>query len=103
MELPIPVQQILIFVGSGILGMFYAYAWKWVELKDSPSLFNYLFGNKKETLKAVLVFISTIVGTVGLDYLSNLSMFQTILAGAGLGLLIPQKVHDKEVNQGESK
>jgi len=97
-ELDIQIQQVLIFVGSGILGMLYAYCWKWVELKDSPSLFIYLFGNKKETLKVLLVFISTAVGTIGLDYLSNLSIFQIILAGGGLGLLIPQKVSEKESN-----
>lgn len=98
-ELTQEVYQILLFVGSGILGMLYAYCWKWVELKDSPSLISFLFGNKKETLKVLLVFISTIAGTVGLDYLSTLSTFQILLAGAGLGLLIPQKVAEKSIKE----
>ena len=85
------------------MGMLYAYCWKWVELKDSTSLIGYLFGNRKETLKVLLVFISTIVGTVGLDYLNNLSTFQIILAGGGLGLLIPQKVAEKESKLEEEK
>lgn len=89
-------QQIFIFVGSGLLGMLYAYCWKWVELPTKVSLFSFLFGNTKETLKVLLVFISTIVGTIGLDYLSNMNMFQTIVAGYGIGLLIPQKVTEKE-------
>lgn len=95
-ELTSQTQQVLTFVGAGILGMLYAYCWKWVELKEPTSLFAYLFGDKKETLKVLLVFISTAVGTVGLDYLSNLDTFQIVIAGGGLGLLIPQKVAEKE-------
>lgn len=89
-------QQILIFITSELLGMLYAYCWKWVELKEKISLFSYLFGDSKETLKVILVFTSTVVGTVGLDYLNSLNTFQTILAGCGIGLLIPQKVNEKE-------
>ena len=89
-------QQILIFVTSGMLGMLYAYCWKWVELPTKISLFSFLFGNSKETLKVILVFISTVVGTIGLDYLTSMNTFQTIIAGCGIGLLIPQKVIEKE-------
>lgn len=90
------IYQIVYFVLAGLFGMLYAYCWRWVELKNSPSLWSYLFGDKKETLKVLLVFISTVAGTIGLDYLSNLSTFQILLAGGGLGLLIPQKVDEKE-------
>lgn len=89
-------QQIILFVGAGILGMLYAYCWKWVELPTKISLFSFLFGNSKETIKVLLVFISTIVGAVGLDYLSNMDTFQILIAGCGIGLLIPQKVTEKE-------
>ena len=89
-------QQIVLFVGAGLLGMLYAYCWKWVELPAKITLFSFLFGNSKETIKVLLVFISTVVGTIGLDYLSNMNTFQTIIAGCGIGLLIPQKVIEKE-------
>ncbi len=95
-ELSSYIQQIAIFVASGLLGMLYAYCWKWVELTRKVSLISYLFGDSKETLKVVLIFISTVVGTVGLDYLNSMNTFQTILAGCGIGLLIPQKVNEKE-------
>lgn len=92
-ELTEQVYQIVYFVLAGLFGMLYAYC---LELKNSPSLWSYLFGDKKETLKVLLVFISTVAGTIGLDYLSNLSTFQILLAGGVLGLLIPQKVEEKE-------
>lgn len=95
-ELTNYVQQIIIFVVSGIFGMLYAYCWKWVEMPKHVSLFAYLFGDSKETLKVLLVFISTCAGTVGLDYLDSMTNFQIILAGCSIGLLIPQKVTQKE-------
>ena len=98
-ELTQYTQQIAVFTISGLLGMLYAYSWKWVELPAKISLFSFLFGNSKETLKVILVFISTVVCTVGLDYLSSMNMFQTIMAGCGIGLLIPQKVIEKEGNK----
>ena len=94
------LQQILLFVVAGGFGVLYAYCWKWVELKDPIPLFKYLFGNKKETLRVLLIFISTVVGTIGLDYLSNLTNFQILAAGCSLGLLIPQKVSES-INKGE--
>lgn len=87
-------DQIVIFIISGLSGMLYAYCWKWVEMPQHVPLLTYLFGDFKATLKVLLVFISTCVGAVGLEYLDSLSIFQTIVAGCGLGLLIPQKVID---------
>lgn len=96
MELTYYGQQIAIFIISGLLGMLYAYCWKWVELPTKVSLISFLFGNSRETVKVLLVFISTVVGTIGLDYLTSMNTFQTIIAGCGIGLLIPQKVIEKE-------
>lgn len=90
------IQQITIFVVSGLFGMLYAYCWRWVELTSKISLISYLFGNSKETVKVLLVFISTCVGTIGLEYLDSMTIFQTIIAGTSLGLLIPQKVNNSK-------
>lgn len=90
------IEQIYLFIGSGLLGMLYAYCWKWVEMPKHISLLSYLFGDSKETLKVLLVFISTCAGTVGLEYLDSMTNFQIILAGCSIGLLIPQKVTQKE-------
>lgn len=100
-EYSIQLQQITLFVVAGIFGVLYAYCWKWVEIKDPIPLLKYLFGNKKETIRVLLVFISTIVGTIGLDYLSNLSTIQILAAGCSLGLLIPKKVTESLHNKGE--
>lgn len=90
------IQQIVIFVVSGLLGMLYSYCWRWVELPKHVTLVSYLFGDSKETLKVLLVFISTCAGTIGLEYLDTMTNFQIILAGCSVGLLIPQKVTQKE-------
>lgn len=82
------------FIISGILGMFYAYCWRWVDLPTKVGLFGYLFADKKAFLKVILVFISTCAGTIGLEYLANMSTMQIVIAGISLGLLIPKKVEN---------
>lgn len=84
------IKATAFFVAS-MLGMLYAYCWKWVENPSNPSLIKYLFGNKQATTKAFLVLIGSSVGMLSLDYLSQLDLLHLIVAGTSLGLLIPQK------------
>lgn len=80
------------FVIPGLLGMLYAYTWKYVDEVTDRSYLNYLFGDSRALLKALLVFIASCAGVLSLDYLNLLDNLHLMLAGAGLGMLIPQKV-----------
>lgn len=79
------------FVLPGLVGILYAYAWKWVEEVKDKSLFNYLFGDSKAVVKVILIFLASCAGVVSLDYLAMLDTVHLMIAGFSLGLLIPQK------------
>lgn len=86
------------FVIPGIFGMLYAYMWRWVDKEKTKTLYQYLFGDKKAFVKAILVFIASCAGVLTMDYLNLLDNTHLMLAGLGLGLLIPQKVEDSTSN-----
>lgn len=86
------VLQASTFIGSGLLGMLYAYAWQWSSTPSTKSIAQYLFGDSKALIRALLVFISMCAGTISLSYLENLDTIQTIVAGIGIGLLVPSNV-----------
>lgn len=86
------VIRISVFVVSGLLGMFYAYCGKWAELHNNVGIFDYMFGNPQATMKAVLKLIAMCAGAGGLSYLDTLTMNQIMIAGAGIGLLVPQSM-----------
>ncbi len=87
------VIKLVIYITAGLLGMLYAYSWKWAEeAPKSVSLWSYLTGDSRATVKAILVFIATCVPTIGLDYLNILDTMHLVVAGVGIGTIIPQKV-----------
>ncbi|OHE77786.1 MAG: hypothetical protein A3F67_08075 [Verrucomicrobia bacterium RIFCSPHIGHO2_12_FULL_41_10] len=87
--------KITIFITAGLSGMLYAYMWKWVDLPpNSQTLTEFLFGNTKNTLRALLVFVGCVAGTLSLDYISHLDYIHLLVAGVGVGLLIPGKVEE---------
>ncbi len=92
-------QEIIIkalwFIIPGLAGMLYAYTWKWVDEIKDKTYFQYLFGDQRALLKAVLVFVASCAGVLSLDYLNLLDNLHLMIAGVGLGLLIPQKVDAK--------
>lgn len=83
------------FIIPGLLGMLYAYTWKFVDEIKDKTYFTYLFGDTRALLKALLVFIASSAGMLSLDYLNLLDELHLMIAGVGLGLLIPQKVDEK--------
>lgn len=87
------------FVIPGLLGMLYAYLWRWVERENTKTLWCYLFGDKKATVKVLLVFIASCAGILSMDYLNLLDTAHLMIAGLGLGLLIPQKVDSQSEKQ----
>lgn len=92
------VIQATMFIASGLLGMLYAYAWQWSSMSTPKSILQYLFGDSKALIRALLVFISMCAGTISLSYLDNLDTIQTIVAGVGIGLLVPSNVDKRSTN-----
>lgn len=90
------LYKALHFIMPGLFGMLYAYLWRWVDKEKTKTLYQYLFGDKKVTIKALLVFAASCAGVLSMDYLNQLDNAHLMLAGIGLGLLIPQKVEAKE-------
>lgn len=86
------IEKMSIFIGSGLLGMLYSYAWKWAEMPKGVSLLSYLFCDTKATTKAILTFCGAVAGVASLDYISSLTLTQLIVAGGSVGLMIPEKV-----------
>lgn len=84
-----------IFAGSGMLGMIYAYYRKWSFDVLNRSLFAYIFGDWHAIGRALTTLAAMCAGAGGLDYLDTLSLNQIIIAGAGIGLLVPQTVENK--------
>lgn len=89
------LDNLLLFITSGVLGIIYAYSWKWVELTNGITYTKYMFGDKKEVIKIALVFISLCIGTLSLNYLEAMNAIQIIVAGASMGFLVPQKIKEK--------
>lgn len=92
------IYQASMFIFSGLLGMLYAYAWQWSSTPSTKSISQYLFGDTKALIRALLVFISMCAGTISLSYLENLDTIQTIVAGVGIGLLVPSNVDKRSAN-----
>lgn len=88
--------KIVMFVISGLFGMFFAYCRKWAHGEKEIGLFIYMFGDERATMRAITTFIAMCVGAGGLSYLDTLSINQIIIAGAGIGLLVPQTVEQNK-------
>lgn len=87
----------VMFVVSGVLGMYYAYLVKWSRSDSKLGAHAYMFCNKKAAMTAVLTFVAMCVGAGGLSYLDTLTINQIIIAGAGIGLLVPQTVEQNKI------
>ena len=87
--------KVLWFIIPGLLGMLYAYSWRWVENVKDKTLLQYLFGDKRALLQAILVFIASCAGMLSFEYITLLDKLHLGIAGITLGLLIPQKVDSK--------
>lgn len=84
------------FVVAGLIGMLYAYYRRWSFDISDTGLFQYMFGDPHATGRAITTFIAMCVGAGGLSYLDGLTMNQIVIAGAGIGLLVPQNVEQRE-------
>lgn len=91
-----------VFVASGIVGMLYAYYRRWSFEISNIGLFSYMFGDAHATGRAITTFAAMCAGAGGLSYLDGLTISQIAIAGAGIGLLVPQSVdkNKKDVKHG---
>lgn len=81
-----------LFVVSGLIGMLYAYYRRWSFEISNIGLLQYMFGDAHATGRAITTFAAMCAGAGGLSYLDGLTMSQIAIAGAGIGLLVPQTV-----------
>lgn len=89
------LQKSIAFVASGLLGMVYAYYRKWSFDAIQAPFFVYIFGDGHAVGRALTTLGAMCAGAGGLDYLTPLTLSQIIIAGAGIGLLVPQTVENK--------
>lgn len=91
--------KLLWFILPAIVGVIYAYSWKWVELTTDKTWTQYMFGDRKALIKVILVFVASCAGVISLDYLNMLDNIHLAIAGISFGLLIPQKVEAKSISK----
>ena len=88
--------KIILFVASGLFGMSFAYCRKWAHTDTGAGLFMYMFGDERATMRVITTFVAMCVGAGGLSYLDTLTINQIIIAGAGIGLLVPQTLEQSK-------
>lgn len=85
--------RIGLFVASSVIGMLFAYYRKWsFEMPGGIGLFRYIFGDPHAIGRALTTLTAMCVGAGGLSYLDSLTASQILIAGASIGLLVPQTV-----------
>ncbi len=85
--------RIGLFVASSVIGMLFSYYRKWsFEIPDGIGLFRYIFGDPHAIGRALTTLTAMCVGAGGLSYLDSLTASQILIAGASIGLLVPQTV-----------
>lgn len=92
---PVELARIGMFITSGLAGMVYAYYRKWSHEIPNSGLLAYMFGDAHATGRALTTFAALCAGAGGLSYLDALTANQIIIAGCGIGLLVPQTVDQK--------
>lgn len=88
--------RIGLFVISGIVGVLFAYYRKWSWDVPNIGLFQYIFGDPHAIGRALTTLAAMCAGAGGLSYLDSLTASQILIAGAGIGLLVPQTVDQKK-------
>lgn len=91
-------QPILLFSVAGVLGMVFSYLRIWSYEYEHLTLTQFFFGDPHATGRAITTLGLLIAGAGGLDYLSALTQHQLIIAGFGLGLIVPERVKNGKVS-----
>lgn len=95
------LEQIILFICSGIGGMFFAYLNRWTDEIKDKTLTQYIFGDTRATVRAFMTLFAmcggAMIDTGGNSILDAMSMSQIIMSGIGIGLLVPQTVDRKKI------
>lgn len=95
------IEQLGLFIFSGIFGMFFAYLNRWTDEIKDKTLVEYIFGDTRATVRAFMTLFAmcggAMVDTGGNSILDAMSMSQIIMSGIGIGLLVPQTVDKKKI------
>lgn len=81
-----------LFIASGVVGMFFGYYRRWSFEALDIKFWSYMFGDWHAVGRALTTLAAMCAGAGGLSYLDGLTMSQIIIAGAGIGILVPQTV-----------
>lgn len=91
------IEKAGLFSGCAFLAMMFAYYRKWSSEKIPCSFWaGYVFGDWHAVGRALTTLIALCVGAGAFDYLAALTDQQTIAAGIGLGLMVPEKAEIKQ-------
>lgn len=82
------------FLFSSAVGMIYAYYRKWSWSDNTKTFLQYILADRKAAGRAITTLLALCAGAGGLSYLDNLSMSQIIIAGIGIGLIVPERVEE---------
>lgn len=89
------IIRIIIFALSGLLSMLFAYYRQWSWGDKSVELWVYMFGDSHAVGRALTTLTAMCAGAGGLDYLDTLTTQQIVVAGLGIGLLVPENAKGK--------
>ena len=95
----LPINSMVIFAGSALAGMGFAYyrKWSWEALDINFS--TYAFGDKHALGRAVTTLGVLLAAAGSLDYLSSMTVNQLLVAGAGIGFMVPNNVEAEKLKQ----
>jgi hypothetical protein len=82
-----------LFVLAGLNGMLFAYYRRWSYDQGAVSLRGYMFGDFHAVGRAVTTLLAMCVGAGSLSYLDGMTTTQILIAGAGIGLLVPENAN----------
>lgn len=92
------IIKFLLFGFAAFIGMFIAYIVEYSKVSRTIGLWEYLTGNKQAKWRALVALGTYCIGAGSLDYLDTLEGMKLLIAGAGIGFLVPQKTQLKQVN-----
>lgn len=84
------IVRIGLFALSGLLGMLFAYYRSWAWGDKTIDLWVYMFGDSHAVGRALTTLAAMCAGAGGLSYLDTLTTQQIVIAGLGIGLLVPE-------------
>jgi len=84
--------RVIMFGLAAVIGMFAAYTIRWSEGAYKTIGFMAYMWNPPAIGRAFVALLTLCLGAGGLDYLESLRGIHILIAGAGIGYLVPRSV-----------